>query len=330
MRLTLRALLCGVLAFSVVASAQMAAATGNGRGGRNPGTQGGTTDTGIYAGASYRGVVFDPPASGEGGSLSPGAGSAWVPPPCYYAPRWKASEFKAFWENEAKPKAGKLDPGNEDTIIEQHEQKYGPDSEYKDHNIDKEDEGSWWGMYINPDSPASDDKTHCEAMTFWVDYSDPPPVLPGVPDAEMLAELAYAQVEIPTPDLELNPRAQAQKVNLDTWVWLDAGALRPVSVTASLDGYAALSSTVTATPVRLRLDPGTADAEVHSGAEGCAVGADGGIGEAWSSARKGQAPPCGVTYLRATPGDGSYALRATLVWEISWQGSDGSGDAPGC
>jgi enoyl reductase len=32
-----------------------------------------------------------------------------------------------------------------------------------------------------------------------------------------------------------------------------------------------------------------------------------------------------VTYLRATHATGSYGLTASLTWEISWEGSDGSG-----
>jgi hypothetical protein len=325
MRLRSQAALAGVLALSVLASAQVALANGNGRGERRPGTDGGTTDTGIYAGASYQGVVFEPPAQGAD-ALNVAAGSDWVPPPCYYAPRWKASEFADFWYNHAERMAHKTeDAATAAEIIRRHEERYGPDSEYRDHNIEKEDEGSWWTSYTNPDSPDKSGLAGCGEPVFWVNYSDPPPDLPGVPDARMLAELAYAQVDIPPLKVELNPKAQGQKVNLDTWVWLPAADLNPVSVTASLDGFASLSSTVTATPSRLTLDPGTADAIVHAGNDGCEIGPDGAIGEPWDAGKEGRQPSCGVTYLRATTARSSYTLSATLTWTITWEGSDGSG-----
>jgi enoyl reductase len=311
-----------------VPPAPAAFATGSDRFGRDKDVTGGRDDQTVYAGASYKGVVFDPPAGETAGSLSPGSGSAWTPPPCYYAPRWKASEFKDFWDNHAEHMARKTeDAATAAEIIRKHEERYGPDSEYADHNIAKEDEGSWWTAYANPDSPDKSGHTSCNEPTFWVDYGDPPPALPGAPDARLLAELAYAQVDIPALEVELNPQAQAQKVNLDTWVWLPASELAPVSVTASLDGYAALSSTVTATPSRLTLDPGTADALVHTGPDGCTISPDGSIGEPWAAAKKGLTPPCGVTYLRATSDRSSYPLSATLTWSIAWEGSDGSGDS---
>jgi hypothetical protein len=325
MRVKSQVLLAGALAAMTVLGASSAVAAGGNRGDRKEEISAERDGRTLQAGASFQGVVFDPPAQGDD-ALSVAAGSEWVPPPCYYAPRWKASEFADFWYNHAERMARKTeDAATAAEIIRRHEERYGPDSEYQDHNIEKEDEGSWWTSYTNPDSPDKSGQTSCGEPAFWVDYSDPPPDLPAVPDARMLAELAYAQVDIPPLKAELNPKAQGQKVNLDTWVWLPAADLNPVSVTASLDGFASLSSTVTATPSRLTLDPGTADAVVHAGTAGCEIGPDGAIGEPWEAGKKGQQPPCGVTYLRATTARSSYTLSATLTWTITWEGSDGSG-----
>ncbi|WP_130798076.1 hypothetical protein [Streptomyces otsuchiensis] len=286
---------------------------------------GGTTKTGIYAGGSFTGVIIDPPASDGSNSLSPASSTPWKPPACYYAPRWLASEFKAWWESYAEPEAHRThDRGDASAIVEDHKARYGVDSEYNDHNIEREDEGSWWTVHTNPDAD-SEDRQACERSIFWVDHGEAPDPGPGVPDALTLAELAYAHVDIPELEFGLSPEAAAQKVNLSTWVWVPEAELVPVSVTARLDGYAALSSTVTATPVSLTIDPGTDDATVHAGSGGCAVSSSGAIGERWDSSKAGLTPPCGVTYGRATHDGGSYALGATVTWEVSWSGSDGSG-----
>ncbi|NJQ08729.1 hypothetical protein [Streptomyces lonarensis] len=266
------------------------------------------------------GVVFDPPHSGDGGSLS-GRQANWSPPPCYYAPRWSASEFKEWWDSYAKDQAYKTDPDNAPAIIDAHDETYGENSQYEDHNIGREDEGAWWTVHSNPNHPDGSTAS-CESQIFWVDHDDTPPPHPNSPTPEMLAELAYAEVEIPDVRAELSPAADAQKVNLATWVWMDASDLAPVSVTASISGYSQLSATVTATPSRVELDPGTGDATVH---DGCAVGADGGVGRPYTAADAGTAPSCGVTYHRATHDRGPYPFSATVVWEVSWEGSDGSG-----
>ncbi len=284
------------------------------------GHESGKLRTEVRSESGVGGVVFDPPRSGAGGSLT-GRQPNWSPPPCYYAPRWSASEFKTWWDTYAEPTARKTEGTDAQRIIDQHDETYGEGSEYEDHNIGREDEGAWWTVHSNPNHPDSS-TVSCESRIFWVDYDDAPPPYPGAPTPEMLAELAYAEVEIPQLRAELSPAADAQKVNLDTWVWMDASDLAPVSVTASISGYSQLSATVTATPSRVELDPGTADATVH---DGCAVGADGGVGRPYTSSDAGTTPACGVTYHRATHNGGPYPFSATVVWEVSWEGSDGSG-----
>ncbi|NJP65892.1 hypothetical protein [Streptomyces spiramenti] len=316
------AVLVGALLLSATPPA-VATDGGGGRGDRGGDVRGDRNGNKLKAGVSEAGVggvVFDPPHSGAGGTLS-GRQANWSPPPCYYAPRWSASEFKEWWDGYAKDQAYKTDPDNASAIIDSHDETYGEKSEYEDHNIGREDEGAWWTVHSNPNHPDGSTAS-CESRIFWVDHDDTPPPHPNSPTPEMLAELAYAEVEIPDVRAELSPAADAQKVNLATWVWMDASDLAPVSVTASISGYSQLWATVTATPSRVELDPGTGDATVH---DGCAVGADGGVGRPYTSSDSGTAPACGVTYHRATHDRGPYPFSATVVWEVSWEGSDGSG-----
>ena len=43
----------------------------------------------------------------------------------------------------------------------------------------------------------------------------------------MLADLAYAEIRVPSTKVTLAPAA-ATKVNLPTWAWLDAAQFKPV------------------------------------------------------------------------------------------------------
>ncbi len=79
-----------------------------------------------------------------------------------------------------------------------------------------------------------------------------------------------------------------------------------------------------ATAASLHIEPGTEDAESLPASGECEVNDDGSIGEPYARGKAELTPPCGVRYLRSS-GDGSYALEATLTWEISWEGSGGTG-----
>lgn len=73
------------------------------------------------------------------------------------------------------------------------------------------------------------------------------------------------------------------------------------------------------------LQAGTGDATLHPSPGACARNGDGTIGRPYTAAQAGDTPPCGLTYHRATHGTGSYPLTASLTWEVTWEGSSGSG-----
>ncbi|PAX90364.1 hypothetical protein CLM82_15780, partial [Streptomyces albidoflavus] len=55
----------------------------------------------------------------------------------------------------------------------------------------------------------------------------------------------------------------------------------------------------------------------------CRIDADGSIGSPYKKGSADQDPPCGITYLRAS--DEPYQLSASITWEISWEGTGGTG-----
>jgi enoyl reductase len=155
-----------------------------------------------------------------------------------------------------------------------------------------------------------------------VDQGDPPPAdIENAVTPEVLAELAYAEIRVPSTKVTLAPAA-ATKVNLPTWAWLDAADFKPVSVTASVP-VIGITATATARPKSLRIEPGTKDAVTYPASGVCEVDGDR-IGEPYAKGKADRTPPCGVRYLRSS-GDGTYPLQATVTWEIDWTGSGGAG-----
>ncbi|WP_165985737.1 hypothetical protein [Streptomyces sp. YIM 98790] len=278
-------------------------------------------DGDIGAGAQVR-IRFTPEATSPEGALT---SSVWRPPACYYAPLRTPEEMEAYWADMlAQFHTPPWPPEDVQSIRDSHERFL---EEYPDYNLEQQGDGAFWGVVRNDDYPL-EEQLKCEYRTFWVDFEDPPPVEPFVVDTQVLAELAWEQTRVPDTELSLNPDVGEQKVNLPMWVWLDGARFAPVTVRAELPDYGIWSET-TATPVSLRLEPGTEDAVLYPSDGVCEIGSDGRIGEPYTAGRAGEDPPCGVRYLRATHDGGSYPLQATLTWEVTWQDYTGNtGDLP--
>ncbi|WP_243274443.1 hypothetical protein [Streptomyces albus] len=263
---------------------------------------------------------------GGGGNLSVPAGD-WAPPPCWYAPTYSPKELKEKVDDSPYSLTGRL-PNNGP-----HKQEVDGDiryrykeGEYKDFNLKKQGKGMFWAAVPNPAEPDAAKRESCTRLPFWVPNGERPKVENAI-SPKILSALAYAKVTVPDTEVELNPKAR-QTVNLPTWVWLDKGTYKPLSVRASVDlgGGEEIWARTTVKPASLKLSAGTEDAEVHPSSGECPVEADGGIGAPYKKGGGKRTPPCGVTYLRATQGDAAYPLEATLTWDASWEGSDGQGD----
>ncbi|CAL9543990.1 hypothetical protein SUDANB176_04303 [Streptomyces sp. enrichment culture] len=192
---------------------------------------------------------------------------------------------------------------------------------YKNYNLGK-DGYFWRGVAPDPSDPES---WNCGRVMFWVDAGEVPDD-PNAPTPGMLAEYAYDEVEVPETEIELKPEARST-VNLPTWVWLDKGTFKEVTVRAELPNTGLWAET-TAEPVALHLDPGTEDAETHPASGDCGIDDDGSIGTPYTRGSADETPPCGIRYLRASAG-GPYRLTASITWQISWEGTGGAnGDLP--
>jgi hypothetical protein len=267
---------------------------------------------------TYSGSVRS--GGGDGNAVQPV--TDWTPPACWYEPR-SVAEFSKHVETMYEETINT--PGQHSyakTAVGQFRDMY-KDGEYKDYNKDKADEGAWWVAVQNPDRLDDPASMECSELPFWVEKGEDPGVEQAV-TPEVLAEAAYNAIRLPETEVTLAP-ANATKVNLPTWAWLDKAEFKETSVTASLDVAGLdIQATTTARPVSLKLEPGTPGAELYPASGACAIDADGSIGEPYAKGKADRTPPCGLKYLRSS-GDGPFELRATVTWEITWTGTGGTG-----
>jgi hypothetical protein len=246
----------------------------------------------------------------------------WTPPACWYEPisaeefaKRTESEYDEVVNNPAQPNYAKSATGQFRDIYK--------DGKYKNYNLDQKDEGSWWVAVQDDDRLDEPGAWQCDELPFWVETGDTPAVQNAV-TPRVLAELAYNRIQLPTTEITLAP-ANTTKVNLPTWAWLDKAKFNEVSVTASLNAAGVnIQATTTAKPISLKLEPGTADAGTYPASGECTINADNSIGEPYAQGKADQTPPCGLKYLRAS-GSGTFKLRATITWDITWTGTGGAG-----
>ncbi|MEV8319019.1 hypothetical protein AB0Q95_33175 [Streptomyces sp. NPDC059900] len=284
---------------------------------------GGASGGNIHARTSIRTTVNGGSSSSGTGTLTPATAVNWSPPACWYEPAFSPKEIERTVEAWRAFGAGApLVGGIGYAISAVLERRYKDGHPYKNYNLSKQGKGMFWAAVVNPNREDDPDATSCDRQPFWVDEGETP-AEPLAASPKVLAQYAYDELPVPGTEIETAPKSGSM-VNLPTWVWLDRGRFRKVSVTASLPGTG-LATTTTAEPYALRIDPGTSDATRFPASGGCAIRRDGGIGEPYTRGKADSVPPCGVTYLRSTPVHGTYALRATLTWKIRWTSTTGEG-----
>lgn len=308
------------------ASTQMAIAGGptdKSSGSAQTETGNGLKGDSLYAKAAA--ISYDTSKNGSGPSVGSVevTGSDWSPPACWLAPQWTAKQFAKQTEDGYQQISNDPNqPPHARAATYEFRQMY-KDGTYKNYNLDKQDEGMWWGPVENPNAPILE-RTACNStLPFWVKNGETPKVENAI-TPEILAGLAYEQIKVPGTKVSLAP-ANVTKVNLPTWAWLDQGQFKPVSVTASLNAPGLnIQATTTAKPISLKLEPGTPDAQTYPASGECAFNATGSIGEPYARGKADQDPPCGIRYLRSS-GNGTFTLKATVTWQITWTGTGGTG-----
>ncbi|WP_405908309.1 hypothetical protein OG742_27195 [Streptomyces sp. NBC_00828] len=293
---------------------------GDGQGSGTTGPSGDSDGEGNLS-ATAGAVVFDRSKNGSGESAGPVASttSTWTPPACYYAPMYSPAQLQENLESvwEAESTGYEWDASQRKRYVE--------GDPYTDFNKDKAGKGYWWSGYVAEGRAGDPGALDCDKPYFWVDTGEPPPAdIPEAITPEILAQLAYAEIRVPSTKVDLAP-AGTTKVNLPTWAWLDTAEFKPVSVTASVPLLGVQATTV-AEPISVKIEPGTGDATTYPASGVCEIN-NGRIGEAYAAGKADETPPCGVKYLRSS-GEDSYKLRATITWKIHWTGTGVAQEQP--
>ena len=125
------------------------------------------------------------------------------------------------------------------------------------------------------------------------------------------APLAAALRELPPiySARELRLHTVKQLVGVRTWLWVDPADWQPMSATATIVG---LSATVTAQPTKVIWTMGDGSMVICNGP---------GTPYKPTVPDREQSSSCSYTYQH----DGTYTVRATIVWTVSWTATNGQG-----
>jgi hypothetical protein len=146
------------------------------------------------------------------------------------------------------------------------------------------------------------------------------------PGITLLAQEAIRHLNLPGPQIRLNPDSSPKDPNLPpapqvvfvpTWLWIDSAVCAPRSATASLAG---VSVTAVGTPTKVTWSTGDGDTVT------C------GKGTAWTPGAnpKAASPDCGHVYSdpSRTVSGGKYTVTATITWQVTWSGGGATGTEP--
>lgn len=278
-----------------------------------PGAESGSgTDAGAESGNGSIGAHIrinqSTPASSGSTASATSADANWEPPVCWYEPMYTPEEYEKF----IKDAYGGAGEPAASYARQRDKEKYH-----------KGDKGLWWQVQFRDDDFSKACPVTTDNWEIWVPPADPQPD-PNKVTPEILSELAFNSTKLPSPPVELQPRADRLLVNLGTRVAFK-GDLDRVWTTASLDYKGVqLAATTVATPVALKVEAGTTDADPQSCTYDLVKGKGGYTADS-------EGAGCNVTYLRAS-GDGTYPFKASITWKVTWTDSadpDGPPQEPG-
>ena len=235
-----------------------------------------------------------------GSSFTLPARGIWVPPVCYYSRMGTGREYATALHHGLEDSVLRRLPVDERSIELPGWQQHAED-----------DAGAWW-------IPVCDDQSRFAAYNaandpVYLSPGEPAPVGEVAVPPEVLAQVAYDAMDLPTGTIRWNPTVAgsgATVVNVATWVWVEDGPAS-VAVTASVPG---VSATVDATLDHLEVTAPGADSAR------CA-----GPGTAWAP-DAAPSTACALTFYRSTanqPVKASQTLptatmTATATWTASW------------
>ena len=211
--------------------------------------QGNSTGTSIAAG-----VQFDLRHNGSGSTATPVVSTdpSWTPPLCWMQPKYTAEQYKQLVQQELQNTQNAS--GGSVQVVGARQ------------NFHEGEKGAWWYRTYDVDqltsgSTSPQQVAQCATLPtmVWVKAAAPAP--PRAISPEVLSGMAYKAMKLPAAPVQLSPPAANQIVNFSTYAKFSA-PLNRVWVTAGFNDLGVnISATTVATPVALRIDAGTPDAD---------------------------------------------------------------------
>jgi hypothetical protein len=146
---------------------------------------------------------------------------------------------------------------------------------------------------------------------FWVTGAQPPAAVVAQVNPVVVALQAVRQLGLGSPTIEMAPpTGHPQLVGVATWLWIDPGAWKMLTASASAGP---VTTTATAVPTKVVWDMGDGDTVT------CA-----GPGTPYDPNDPNATTDCSYTW----PGPGTFEVTATIYWSVSWsaQGTPGGGN----
>lgn len=157
---------------------------------------------------------------------------------------------------------------------------------------------------------------------------------PPPPSPAQLAQIAYGEIRLPAPGLQLSPSTQAnpaipQIVGAPTWAWVPSSSWAPLSATASAGPVVV---TATASPAMIRLSYTDGGQTSTTGCRGPGTPYSDGLAgrESPAAPLSAASPDCGWTYRHPSaraPG-GRVPVTGVVTYNVTWTvtGAPGGGD----
>ena len=296
-----RALTVAAGALCVAAMTAQPAAAGNG-------SSGNETDTGFSVSVK---VTYSGSAAPSGG----GTQAVTMPVKCYWTPV----------EGPAWLFGGEFDPTDPEALLEEL-------NKYTDSVITKEDVEKAIADIEAGRKPVlyeykCKDLVDAIGHVTWAFLNETEEVPPPLVDPKDLADAAFKDMDLKTPEVDRNPKAAtagsgaATLVNLPTWFWVT----NPDSVGGD-DGTETIRAEVEGTPVFAELTATTNGLSISSPVGGEACSPERAQVEYRRGVNDNQA--CTVVFGRASQGAG-WPVTATTAWNATWVGRTQDGQTVG-
>jgi len=178
--------------------------------------------------------------------------------------------------------------------------------------------GSW---YLNTCAVGS--QQGMATGLVWILTSQIPP--PAPPDPAVVAAEAASQLQLAPPTMTFSPATNAY-VNFSEWLWIDGAIWHPFTTSATACNAGGCTTVAaTATPDYVTWETGDATPATVCYGPGTPYNPD--------VSYSGQSTQCSHTYAISSygepsptgnPNDAAFPIIATVDWNVSWVGPDGS------